>query len=68
MTAILGWGNFTLKLRNWRVQAYWPEVKFTRREFYVSLPTILRIVVNRDYWGTGFQILGFGIGVDHRKI
>lgn len=65
---IIGFGRLTLKLGNCRVQAYWPEVSLTRREFYILLPTVLRIVVNRDYWGAGFQILGFGIGVDQRKV
>jgi hypothetical protein len=48
---------------NWRVQAYWPEVKVGRGELHVMLRTTVRIVAVKGRFGLGFQVLGFGAGI-----
>lgn len=61
-------GTYDLKRESWRVQFYWPEIKvnskFKGGEVFVGFDTCARVVWRPNYFGTGFKLLGFGIGFD----
>lgn len=64
-------GVRTFKFGPWRLQLYWP--KFTVRvglqsELFIDLGSDLRFVIDRRhgvYAGAGFELLGFGLGLDY---
>ena len=65
-------GMYTKEIGKWRIQFYWMNFTITKSEFYVGCDTVVRFVrqhyTGRDagfYRGAGFQILGFGIGIDY---
>lgn len=60
-------GLRTVEISKWRVQFYWPLLTIRSNEIFIEANTCIRIMCNRHdrYYGFGFAIVGFGIGVDY---
>jgi hypothetical protein len=60
-------GLYTIKWNTSRFQIYYPQIIFRKNEFYVGINSNIRIIITKDYWGIGFNVLGFGLGYDYAK-
>ena len=72
MTATSTWGTATFKISRWRMQIYWPYLRYRRvpgqrnfKEVITSADTVFRMAAENHYFGLGIQVLGFGIAADY---